>query len=157
MELNQNSFLQHGLKKPNERAGDKVIGLRSKYEEDRIGRIELDLEVNGIKNWAEAVFTSYSVYYVTTRAYAEHFMDHKGEEWVIVLECRLKQGTYKQYDHTLEEYYFNTGEESKLLENRSDNSQNVKVSALWYFTKKFIKDFRNHKILLKKLKKFINQ
>jgi len=115
------SIIKNGLKKCGEIIDGKEIDIRKD-----IPRIKRDKKFREKDEWAMAVFTSFSVFYSTTRAYAEHFKDNKDVEWVIVLECRIKPGTYESSAHT-----FGVGgytlvpDEDELVENRSEDSAGV--------------------------------
>ncbi len=147
------SIIKYGLKKCGETVDGKEIDIRKDTP-----RIKRDKKFRERNKWAEAVFTSFSVFYSTTRAYAEHFKDNKDIEWVIVLECRIKPGTYESSEHTFgESGYTLVWDESKLVENRSENSAFVSVSALWYLDKQnYIKAHnRSYKGFIETIEKYI--
>lgn len=144
------SIIKYGLKKCGEKAGDIEIDIRN--DTNRIGRDNKFREKN---DWAGAVFTSNSLFYATARAYAEHFKDKNGVEWIVVLECRIKPHTYFKSSHTFNEYSLRNGEDENV-ENRSENSNDVSVCALWYFTKEYLRKSEDYKILLNKIKKYIS-
>ncbi len=146
------SIIINGLKKCGEFIDGKEIDIRKD-----IGRIDRDKKFRDRDKWAEAVFTSFSVFYSTTRAYAEHFKDINGVEWVIVLECRIKPGTYQSSEHTLNEYKLSP-DEDPLVENRSENSSYVSVSALWYLDKQNLiwANKKSYKTFIDKLKTYID-
>lgn len=143
------SIIKHGLKKCGEKVGDREIDIRKDWERNN------EYPKNERNAIAEAIFTSCSILYSTTRGFAEHFNDNKGQEWVIVLECRLRPDSYKMTTQTQKNYLLNLNEDDKV-ENQSFNSDDVKVTASWYLTKEFLRTFRDHQALLRKLKEYIS-
>lgn len=75
------SILKNGLRKTGEWVEGKEIDIRK--DKTRLLR---RTTYSNVKNWSEAIFMSSSIFYSCTEAYAEHFKDFKGEDWIIVLE-----------------------------------------------------------------------
>ena len=140
------SIIQHGLKK----CGDTIDNLVVKKRTDDI---RLKLQIKMVKQ-PQGIFTSSSVFYSSNEAYAENFKDKNGEDYVFLIECRLKPHSYEKSKHSLHEYTLESNEE-ELVENRSTNSNEVKVTAIWNLSKKFIQSFRSHSSLLDHLNKYI--
>jgi hypothetical protein len=143
------SILQHGLKKVGEKIGEKEIDVRKDT-----ARISRDAHFREKTDWAEAIFTSCSIYYASTTAYAEHFNDCNGVKWFLILECRLMPNSYEKSTHTFYEYILSKNEDS-LVENRSADSSKVNVVAVWYLKKSFVRDMQDHALILDTLNKYI--
>ena len=143
------SILKNGLKKTGEFVEGKEIDIRK--DTCRIGR---DKEFRDKNTWAEAVFTSDSIFYATSIAYAEHYKDFNDICWCVVLECRIKRDTYVSSKHTFNEYKLRMNEEENV-ENRSENSSNVIVIAFWLVQKNFLATQTDHSILIEFLKGFM--
>jgi len=143
------SIIKNGIKK----VGDEVEGKKINLRKDTL-RIQRNTEIRGEKDWACAVFTSQSLFYSTSIAYAENFKDFDNKEWCLVLECRLEKGTYKQSKHTFNVYNLRKNE-SELVENRSPDSSTVEVVAVWQFKKEFINRQTDFNVLSEFLKNYI--
>lgn len=143
------SIISNGLKKCGEVVEGKIIDIRRD-----VTHIEKGRQVREIPNWALAVFTSQSIFYSSDSAYAEHFKDLDGRDWILILECRIENGTYKKYEHTFSSYEFRNNED-KLLENRSPNSNSVDIFAVWQFNKEFLNKQKDFNVLMDILYKYI--
>ncbi len=143
------SIIKNGIKKVGEKVEGKIVSLR-----EDTSRIQRNREFRCVKDWASAVFTSQSLFYATSRAYAENFMTFDDKEWCLVLECRLEKGTYEQSKHTLNFYNLRENE-SELVENRSPDSSTVQVVAVWQFKKEFIDKQKDFNVMSQFLENYI--
>jgi Ankyrin repeats (3 copies) len=143
------SIIRNGLKKCGESVEGKVLDIRR----DKI-HIERGINVRNIPDWASAVFTSKSIFYSSSECYAEHFKDLDGEEWILILECRLEKNKYTQHEHTFSKYTLRKNED-KLVENRSTDSNSVDIFAIWQFKKDFINKQQDMNEMMNKLNKYI--
>jgi len=137
------------LKKPGQIVEGKEITVR-----DDTSRIDREVRVREVDDWACAIFTSHSVVYCGSAAYAENFLDLDGETWILILECRLERNSYQQSHHTLNRYTLKKNE-SELVENRSEDPSKVEVFAVWQFKKKFLNKQKDYKVLKEFLEKYI--
>jgi len=149
--INIPSIIKYGFRKCGEKIDGKEVTTRS--DVNRIDKFET---CRSVENWAQAVFTSCSIFYSTTKAYAEHFTDCHKVEWVAVIECRIKPGTYHASEHSfVKNRYTLSKNENKNVENRSPNSTDVQLVALWFLQKKFLQQNDDHDDVLNFITSFI--
>ena len=67
----------------------------------------------------------------------------------------MKPGSYAKRKHTFNDYILRKNE-NEMVENRSKDSKNVQIVALWHLKKNFIRDHKDYKVIMEKLKKFID-
>ena len=67
------------------------------------GHISLNVTVEGIKNWAKAIFVSPSLFYASDVVYAERIISRK-KTWAVLIEGRLKPDTFTAYKSTVLNY-----------------------------------------------------
>jgi len=143
------SIIRNGLRKP----GDNVEGKEITIREDK-GRISLRTTINGQSNWACAIFTSDSIFYSSSGAYAENFQDLDGKTWILILECRVEENSYQRTAHTFKEYFYKKNE-PKLVENRTVDPRCVEVCAVWQLRKDFLNNQKDYNDLQKLFDKYI--
>lgn len=142
-------ILKHGLKP----AGMKVDGVEIEIRSDAI-RKEKRNYFKQYENWSQAIFTSSSLFYAGSTAYAEHIKDFNGNDWIVVLEVRIKPNSFKSFRHTFYNYQYRINE-PKNVENRSEDPNNVVVVGVVHLKKKFLRKENNYNIMMEKIKKYI--
>jgi hypothetical protein len=86
-----------------------------------------------IRNFADAIFLSPSIYYSSDLTYATKFSD--GDRQVIpILECGVKSGSYATNAKTVERYIQHPGDDLKSIEWRVTDGTNVEINAVLFIT-----------------------
>ncbi|KRX00574.1 Ankyrin repeat-containing domain [Pseudocohnilembus persalinus] len=147
------NILQKGLLKPSQR-GDTNLGSC---------RIPLGEEVNGIKNWADAVFVSSSPYYASHGAYSQYFDvqniiegKHVHEKYALILQVTVRsnnpsqENIYQKFKHTLQSYDYKPNE-PELVEYRVTDTTQILVSGIYFLNKKYLTDLNSCKDAMKLL------
>lgn len=88
------SILKHGLRPAGSQVDGTVVDVVA-------GHIKTDVEVRGIKNWAQAIFVSPSVFYAGHYVYAERVTSLDNTRWAVIIECLVKPNSFKAFPHTL--------------------------------------------------------
>lgn len=102
------SILSFGLKKP----GDVVNGKKIDIVK---GHIPLGRDFHGKKDWSRAIFISPSVYHAAHPVYAKEFIENNDStSWLLLVQVRVKKGSYNQHDHTLSFYDSKVDEPTSL-------------------------------------------
>ena len=83
------------------------------------GHIPLGIKVNKIKNWANAIFGSPSIFYASE--YSE-IIYSDNEEWYIIINALAKPNSYTEHVSSINNYNFKNNE-PKLLEYRIRSTQ----------------------------------
>lgn len=102
----------------------------------------------------ESFFSSFSLSYASSNTYSQIIKDYRGEKWRVILECKIKSGTYESFDHTFGDYSRKKNK-PKQLENRMEDSRNAKLIAIWFFKKDFIESFDDYNILKDFIRPFL--
>ena len=110
------SIMELGLKLP----GTKLPnGTEIKPLE---GHIDRYVEVNDDKDWAKGIFVSQSIFYFACEVYGR-IIKSLGIEWIILIETRVRMGSFKTRGSTVTDYKLIEGEPENLefkVENESD-------------------------------------
>ena len=121
-------ILKYGLKKPNK-------PLK--------GHISLNLTVNNIDNWANAIFVSPSIFY------ASSFSDCLASNnciYHILIEGIVKSSSFTLHKSTIRNYKYKEGEPKKELEYRMINGkEKVIVTSLLFVRNEFIENSLNYR------------
>lgn len=56
--------------------------------------------MNKIKDWADAIFVSPSIYYAAHPVYAKVMVNNNNERWLPIVQTKVKEGTFTRWDHT---------------------------------------------------------
>ena len=64
------------------------------------GHVALNRRVGSIDNWANAIFISPSIFYAADKVYSERIFSD-GRRWCVVVEARVKPGTFTRHKQTL--------------------------------------------------------
>ena len=140
---NVESILRNGLKE----AGSRIIDGEMITPKDN--HIQFGVKVNNVNNWANAIFVSPSIFYSTHPIYAERINSKFfGNSWAVLIETRLKPGTYGAY-HTTTERDIIDGEPS-LVEFRVNSinkytfEKNIHIIAITFVLDKFLQNVKDY-------------
>ena len=138
------SIMKYGL----HAAGTLVSpGYRLAPQKNHIG---LNKRVGSYDNWANAIFVSPSVFYAAHAVYAERkFSDKK--QWCVVVETRVRPGSFTRHKHTLLKRDELPGEPTNVeyrVEVKSDDDfifrveseRNVLVTAVVFINVNFLEN-----------------
>jgi len=64
------------------------------------GHIALNRKVGSYENWANAIFISPSIFYAADAVYSERIFSD-GQRWCVLVETRVKSGTFTKHKQTL--------------------------------------------------------
>lgn len=95
-----------------------ILGFRN-FGEPLSGHIPFGEKINGIQNWAKAIFVTPSIFY--TSKYAD-IINSENEKWYVIIETKLQPETFSFHEKTIYNYNFKDGE-PKYLEFRIDTSE----------------------------------
>ena len=87
----------------------------------------------GIKNFADAIFLSPSVHYSADPVYARPFT-HEDQQWIPVIECSVKNDSYKTFPSTVENYKARPGENINAIEWRIEESNSIELIGVLFVT-----------------------
>jgi len=118
------------------------------------GHIEINQTVAGIKCWAKAIFVSPSLFYASDVVYAERIMSNN-QTWAVLVEGRLKPGTFSKHNSTVLNYNNIPGEPSQVeyrVEQKSDDDliyriaseQNIVVTSISFVLIHFLDNISNY-------------
>ena len=101
------SIIQYGLKPSGTKLsnGNRISPLP--------GHISEKATIDGIKNWAKAIFVSPSIFYSSDVVYAERIISRK-KTWAVLVEGRLKPDTFTKHSSTVLNYNNVPGEPDQL-------------------------------------------
>ena len=149
------SIAKNGLKPSGSKLEDGTIIKPSS------GHIQLDKEIEGIKNWAAAIFVSPSVLFSSQVVYSERIMSDN-TNWAILVEGIVKPLSYTSHNSTIfkciecegepvdVKYRVENPKDEELIY-RVDNNQNIYVSSIVFVSVNFldkIEDFVGGNILI---------
>ena len=101
------SIVINGLKP----SGSKLSN--GKVVEPPKGHIPLGLKVDGIDNWAGAVFVSPSILYSSHIAYSERILSQK-KNWAVLVQGLVRPNSYTEHNSTIFQYVKCEGEPDKV-------------------------------------------
>lgn len=130
------SIITNGLKKPGE------IIFDDKKVKPRKGHIDFGKTMNNIKNWAKAIFVSPSIYYSSCPCYSEKIKSN-GKKWRVLVEVKVKPGSFECCDSTICNYHFLENEPEKV-EYRIDEKENVYVYSILFIKDNFMKKSKKY-------------
>ena len=101
------SILKNGLKPSGTKLanGERIKPLP--------GHISESATVDGIENWAKAIFVSPSLFYSSDVVYAERIISRK-KTWAVLVEGRLKPDTFTKHNSTVLKYNKVPGEPDQV-------------------------------------------
>jgi len=108
-----------------------------------VSHIGRDRTVDKIKDWANGIFVSPSIFYSAYPAYAKEIIS-KNESYKILVEVRVKPNSYYARESTCPKYKPKIGE-PKMLEYRIDakNEEDVQVVSLTFVKNNFFEKAKN--------------
>ena len=122
-------------------------GLNKKGEEIEVcfSHIGRDRTVDKIKDWANGIFVSPSIFYCSYDAYAKEICCNN-ELYKVLVEVRVKPNSFKEHKSTCPRYKPKDGE-PKMLEYRIEPSQekDVQVYSLTFVKKEFLGTIKEYK------------
>ena len=116
------------------------------------GHIPLDVELSGIKQWGRAIFVSPSLFYACN--YAER-INSCLKRWCVLVETRVRPGTFTKHPSTVLEYAKVSGEPYHLefrvnVKNdtnsiyRVPSQQNIFVTSIAFVLVEFLENVSNY-------------
>ena len=122
-------------------------GLNKKGEEIEvcINHIGRDRTVDKIKDWANGIFVSPSIFYCSYDAYAKEICCNN-ELYKVLVEVRVKPNSFTEYKSTCPRYKPKDGE-PKMLEYRIEptKEKDVQVYSLTFVKKEFLGTIKEYK------------
>ena len=118
------------------------------------GHVKLKTKLAGFDDWAKAIFVSPSVFYAGHPAYARTFISG-GEEYCVIIETRIKPGTFSKHPPTVVQYAQKNGEptfveyrievkdDSNLIM-RIESRKNVIVTGILFAKTDFLKNIKDY-------------
>jgi hypothetical protein len=118
------------------------------------GHVQLETKVAGFDDWAKAIFVSPSVFYAGHPVYAKTFFSG-GEEYCVIIETRIKPGSFTKHPPTVVQYVQKNGEptfveyrievkdDSNLIM-RIESKKNVIVTGILFAKTAFLKNIKEY-------------
>ena len=115
--------------------------------------IPLGEKVNNIDNWASAIFVSPSIFYASQ--YSE-IINSENDEWLIIIEAKVKPNSYSIHKNTLYMYKFKENESEnveyringdggrELYDHNMSDVNEIVTTSLLFIKKKFIENAKNY-------------
>ena len=120
------------------------------------GHVQLNKKLAGFDNWAKTIFVSPSIFYAGHPAYARKIIsDADNKEYSVLIETRLRPGSYSKHPPTVEKYIQKNGE-PKLVEYRikvkddsnlitkMESRNNVIVTGILFAKTEFLKNTKDY-------------
>jgi hypothetical protein len=64
------------------------------------GHIAIDKTVMGLKNWAQSIFTSPSIYYSSNPVYSKEVITNDKRTWFPIVEAALQPKSFTEHEST---------------------------------------------------------
>ena len=118
------------------------------------GHVKLQTKLAGFDDWAKAIFVSPSVFYAGHPVYARTFISG-GEEYCVIVETRVKPGSFSKHPPTVVQYAQKNGEptfveyrievkdDSNLIM-RIESKKNVIVTGILFAKTEFLKNIKDY-------------
>ncbi len=119
------------------------------------GHIALDREIEGIKNWAAAIFVSPSILYSAHVVYSERIMS-ENTNWACLVQGIVKPSSYTSHTSTIfkyvkcegepdnVEYRVECPEDEELIFRVSKNNQNIYVTSIVFVSVNFLDNIHEY-------------
>ena len=127
-----------------------IYGLKN-FGEPLNGHIPLNQKVNDINNWADAIFVTPSIFYASNFS---EIIQSDYEQWYIIIEAKVKEGYFSEYESTLCKYNYKKNEPKKIeyrinAKNckrvfEAENEEGIATISLLFAKKKFIDECQNY-------------
>lgn len=86
--------MKYGLKRPGDKVGEKYVKIPK-------GHIEKGVSLDGIDDWANAIFVSPSIKYASDGAYSDRIVTPGNCEWCLLVEAVIRPNGFTKHKHTL--------------------------------------------------------
>lgn len=143
------SIIRNGLKPSGSKLNDgtKIVPLP--------GHISMDKTISGIKNWAQAVFVSPSIFYASDAVYAER-INSNSMRWAVLIEARVKPNSYTAHNSTVFKYVGKSGESSNVeyrVEVKDENAdyiyrvsheKNIDIKSVTFVSVTFLENVKDY-------------
>ena len=118
------------------------------------GHVKLNTKLEGFNDWARAIFVSPSVFYAGHPVYAKTFKSN-GEEYCVIIETRVKPGSFSKHPPTVVKYVQKNGEptfveyrievkdDSNLIM-RIESRKNVIVTGILFAKTDFLRNIKDY-------------
>ena len=121
-------------------------GMNKRGEEIQVcvSHIGRDKTVDNIKDWANGIFVSPSIFYCSYDAYAKEICCNN-EQYKVLVEVKVNPNSYLDHKSTCPRYKPKKGE-PEMLEYRieADNEKDVQVYSLTFVKKEFLKTINDY-------------
>ena len=120
------------------------------------GHVKLKQKLAGFDDWAKAIFVSPSIFYAGHPAYAKTIIsDVDADEYSVLVETRLRPGSYSKHPPTVVKYVQKNGEptfveyrievkdDSNLIM-RIESKNNVIVTGILFAKTEFLKNIKDY-------------
>ena len=119
------------------------------------GHISMDKTISGIKNWAQAVFVSPSIFYASDAVYAER-INSNSMRWAVLIEARVKPNSYTAHNSTVFKYVGKSGESSNVeyrVEVKDENAdyiyrvsheKNIDIKSVTFVSVTFLENVKDY-------------
>lgn len=87
------SIVENGLKPSGSTVNGKMITPHSNH-------YGMNQTIDGVKEWAKAIFVSPSLFYSADVCYAERIIS-ENKNWAVLVQCLTKRGSFKKYKSTI--------------------------------------------------------
>ena len=125
-------------------------GLQN-FGEPLTNHIHLGLKNDNIDDWANAIFVSPSIFYASK--YSE-IISYKNEEWLILIEAKVKPDSFSTHESTIYEYQYKKGEpknvEYRIKADQVDRNYHISerddvlVTSLLFVKKKLLDNIKEY-------------
>ena len=119
------------------------------------GHIAIDQTVSGIKNWAQAIFVSPSIFYASDAVYAER-INSNSHRWAVLIEARVKPNSYTAHNSTIFNYSGKHGETTNVeyrVEVKDENieyiyrvpqEKNIVIKSITFVKVNFLENVKDY-------------
>lgn len=130
------SIMENGLIVPGSKLKDDV------ELEPKSNHIDRDVPVDGIEDWAKAIFVSPSIFYALDTCYSER-IESQGEKWGILIETKVKPCSYISRGSTVKNYVLSKNEPVDV-EYRIESENDVTVTSIVFVKCSYIEKNKNY-------------
>jgi hypothetical protein len=118
------------------------------------GHVKLKTKVDKFEDWAKAIFVSPSIFYAGHPVYAKK-IDSDGITYSVLVETRIKPGTYSEHPPTVVKYAQKNGEPTfveyriKVIDDsnlimRIESEKNVIVTGILFARTDFLQNVKDY-------------
>ena len=134
------SIMELGLKLPGTKLKDGTVIKPLSWH---IGR---NITIDNIKDWANAIFVSQSIFYAANNSYGKEIKANN-KEWIVLVEGRARIGSYYARRHTFGDVanYSLLEGEPEDVEFRIEKESDIVVVSVLFVNKQYIKSIKEYK------------